>query len=49
MGERAFSYSVLLEQIVIPNAVKAIRKGAFNVCSELTTVTRGNGLDEIGA
>ena len=49
MGERAFSYSVSLEQTVIPNAIKAIRKGAFNDCSELTTVTRGNGLDEIGA
>ena len=37
-----------IEEIVIPNAVRAIHERAFSCCSELTTVTLGDGLEEIG-
>ncbi len=34
--------------INIPNAIKAIKEGAFRDCSRLSTVTLNDGLEEIG-
>lgn len=39
----------MVEDLVIPNIVEVIKKKAFWSCSGLTTVTLGEGLQEIGA
>ncbi len=44
---RIFRFT-LLEEIIIPNAVKTIKDMVFYVCSGLTTVTLGDGLEAIG-
>jgi hypothetical protein len=49
IGACAFGWCTLLEEIVIPNAVKMIEYSAFGGCSGLMTVTLGYGLEEIGA
>ncbi len=48
IGQLAFALCASLRGIVIPNAVKAIKEGAFSNCTGLTSVTLGNGLEEIG-
>ena len=48
IGEFIFVRCKSLHEIVIPSAVKIIKKlGAFTSCSGLTTVTLGEGLEEI--
>jgi hypothetical protein len=48
IGAEAF-HATSLKQIMIPKAVKVIKKGAFRNCYGLTTVTLGEGLEDIGA
>ncbi len=47
IGASAFRCCARLQSIVIPDAVKTIKKWAFYNCRALTTVTLGNGLEEI--
>jgi hypothetical protein len=47
-GTNAFSRCYFLREIIIPNAVRAIKMGTFRNCSGLTTVTLHDGLEEIG-
>ena len=49
IGMEAFDGCRSLHDIVIPNAVRVIKRWAFFRCSGLTSVTLGNGLEEIGA
>jgi hypothetical protein len=49
IGENAIRECTSLHEILIPPAVKAIKIGAFNGCSQLTIVNGGEGLEEIGA
>ena len=49
IGASAFHWCESLHEIVIPNAIKMIKKGAFFHCSGLTAVTLCDGLKEIGA
>lgn len=46
IGEEAFKDCTSMEEIVIPNAVRAIKEVAFRM--GLTRATLGNGLEEIG-
>ena len=48
IGRGVFQYCSSLERIIIPNAVKRIKKYAFSGCVEMMTVTLGEGLKEIG-
>jgi hypothetical protein len=48
IGESAFNSCTALQHIVIPNAVKTIKRGAFGWCSGLFFVTLGDRLEEIG-
>ncbi len=48
IGEYAFYHCKSLQHIVIPNAIKMIKDWAFYNCTGLTTVTLGDGLEEIG-
>ena len=43
IGQRAFVFCTSLGEIVIPNNVRAIKRGAFAGCSGLTSVTLGDG------
>ena len=47
IGKWAFYLCMSLHEIVIPNAVKTIKEGAFNNCTRLTIVNLGDGLEEI--
>jgi hypothetical protein len=50
IGVRAFEDCTSIEQIDIPDNVRAIKTQAFNNCTGLTRVlTLGSGLEEIGA
>ena len=48
IGAWSFAFCISMVEIVIPNAVRVIRDGAFYRCRGLTRVTLGNGLQEIG-
>jgi hypothetical protein len=48
IDEYAFSYCKLIEVIIISNAVREIKVGAFCGCRGLTKVILGEGLEEIG-
>ncbi len=48
IDEYTFSYCKLIEVIIIPNAVRAIKVGAFCGCRGLMRVILGEGLEEIG-
>jgi hypothetical protein len=48
IGWEAFRQCSSLKCIKIPNAVKVIKEGTFDSCSQLWILTLGNGLDEIG-
>ena len=45
LGEEAFKDCTSMEEIVIPNAVRAIKEAAFRM--GLTRATLGDGLEEI--
>jgi hypothetical protein len=45
IGEEAFKDCTSMEEIVIPNAVRAIKEAAFRM--GLTRATLGDGLEEI--
>jgi hypothetical protein len=47
IGDGALFSCALLELIIIPNAVKTIKQGAFNRCWRLKIVTLGDGLEKI--
>jgi hypothetical protein len=49
IGEESLYCCTLLEEITIPNNVRAIESWAFHDCTRLTRVTLGNGLEEIGS
>ena len=48
IGEEAFRYCELMEEIDIPDNVRKIKYAAFASCTGLTRVTLGDGLEEIG-
>jgi hypothetical protein len=48
IGEYAFHDCRFLRRIVVPDAVKTIKKGSFYSCMGLTHVTLGGGLEEVG-
>ncbi len=47
-GEAAIRESTSLHEIMIPPAVKAIKKGSFFSRTQLTIENLGEGLEEIG-
>ncbi len=47
IGENAFYSCTTLQCIIIPNAVRTIKRQAFYSCGGLTSVTLGDGLEEI--
>jgi hypothetical protein len=48
IGSGAFGYCTSMEEIVIPDKVRAINFKAFRGCKLLMRVTLGSGLEEIG-
>ena len=49
IGVQAFDGCTLLQEIVIPNAIRAVKRKAFHDCKGSTRVTLGDGLEEIRA
>jgi hypothetical protein len=47
IGAMAFAYCRSLQHIDITDAVKMIKRRAYDCCRDLTTVDLGNGLEEI--
>ena len=47
IGDGAFAYCTSIGEIVIPNAVGAIKEWPFRSCTGLTIVTLGDGLEVI--
>ncbi len=48
IGEYAYNGCWSLKKVVILNAVKTIKDGAFRDCRRLTTLALGDGLEKIG-
>ncbi len=49
IGASAFAGCVRLQQIKIPNGVKALKSGTFSECSSLSKVVLNDDLVEINA
>ncbi len=48
IGAGAFARCISIKEIIMPDAVRAIKNAAFTDCTGLTRVTLGSGLEEIG-
>ncbi|MBR2409217.1 MAG: extracellular solute-binding protein [Lachnospiraceae bacterium] len=48
IGDDAFSWCTMLDNVVVPEGVTSIGLGAFNNCSSLETITLPNTLKDIG-